>query len=93
MILGDMTCTDPALYGHRAQHQRMLVATQRGKYLHTDEGVRVRWVFHQLRSHARENVNKQFKAIFDCSRSVPTKALLATQRYVLGAVLVHQLVG
>ncbi len=90
-ILGDTASNDPALHAHCAQHQRTLVATQRGKYPHTDDGVEVRRVFHQLRSHAIENFNGQFKAIFDCSRSVPTKGLLATQRYVLGAVLVYQL--
>lgn len=91
-ILGDTTYNDPALHTHCAQHHRTLVATQRGKYPHTDDGVEVRRMFHQLRSHAIENFNGQFKAIFDCSRSVPTKGLLATQRYVLGAVLVYQLV-
>ncbi len=90
-ILGDTTYNDPALRAHCAQHHRTLVATQRGKYPHTDDGVEVRRLFHQLRSHAIENFNGQFKAIFDCSRSVPTKGLLATQRYVLGAVLVYQL--
>jgi len=91
-ILGDMTYNDPALDAHCAQHHRMLVTTQRGKYPHTDDGVEVRRLFHQLRSHAIENFNGQFKAIFDCSRSVPTKGLLATQRHMLGAVLVYQLV-
>jgi hypothetical protein len=90
-LLGDKTYNDPALRTLCAQHQRMLVATQRGPYPHTDGGVEVRRLFHQLRSHAIENFNGQFKGIFDCSRSVPTKGLLATQRYVLGAVLVYQL--
>jgi hypothetical protein len=51
----------------------------------------VRRVFHQLRSHAIENFNGQFKSIFDVTRAVPTKGLIATQSYVLGAVLVYQL--
>lgn len=92
-LLADTTYNDPALYAHCAQRRRTLVATQRGKYPHTDDGVEVRRVFHQLRSHAIENFNGQFKAIFDCSRSVPTKGLLATQRFVLGAVLVYQLIA
>jgi hypothetical protein len=91
-ILGDKTYNDPDLRTHCAQHHRTLVATLRGAYPHTDDGVEVRRLFHQLRSHAIENFNGQFKALFDCSRSVPTKGLLATQRYVLGAVLVYQLV-
>ena len=90
-ILGDTTSNDPALYACCAQQHRTLIATRRGKYPPTDDGVEVRRVFHQLRSQAIENFNGQFKAIFDCSRSVPTKGLLATQRYVLGAVLVYQL--
>lgn len=43
--------------------------------------------FHKLRSHAIENFSGQFKSISDSSRPVPTKGLLATRRYVLGAVL------
>lgn len=90
-ILGDKAYDDPALRAHCAQRHRTLVTTRRGKYPHTDEGVEVRRIFHQLRSHAIENFNGQFKGIFDCSRPVPTKGLLPTQRYVLGAVLVYQL--
>jgi hypothetical protein len=90
-VLGDTTYNDPAVRAHCAERHRTLVATQRGAYPHTDDGVEVRRLLHQLRSHAIENFNGQFKGIFDCSRPVPTKGLLATQRYVLGAVLVYQL--
>ncbi|MGH2486636.1 MAG: hypothetical protein ACRDHE_11545 [Ktedonobacterales bacterium] len=90
-LLGDTTYNDPRLRAHCTRRQRTLGATRRGKYPHTDDGVEVRRFFHQLRSHAIENFNGQFKAIFDCSRSVPTKGLVATQRYVLGAELVYQL--
>jgi hypothetical protein len=48
-------------------------------------------VFHQLRSHAIENVNEHYKALFDGHGSVPTRGLLATQRYLLAAVLGYQL--
>jgi hypothetical protein len=51
----------------------------------------VRRIFHQLRSHAIENFNGQYKAIFDTQGPVPTRGLRATRRYVLGAVLVYQL--
>ena len=68
-----------------------LVTTKRGSYPHTDDGVEVRRIFHQLRSHAIENFNAQFKAIFNCLGQVPTRGLLPTRRYVLGAVLVYQL--
>jgi hypothetical protein len=34
----------------------------------------------------------EFKAIFDTHGQVPTRGLVATQRWVLGAVFVYQLV-
>jgi len=68
------------------------ITTKRGAYPHTDDGVEVRRVFHKLRSVANENFNEQFKAIFNGHDRVPTKGLVATQRYALGAVLVYQLV-
>jgi hypothetical protein len=90
-VLGDMAFDDRVLREHCARHRRTLVTTKRGPYPHTDDGVEVRRLFHQLRTHAIENFNGQFKGIFDCSRPVPTKGLIPTQRYVLGAVLVYQL--
>jgi len=90
-VLGDTAFNDPALRTHCQKHQRTLVTTARGPYPHTDDGVEVRRLFHRLRSHAIENFNGQFKGMFDCSRPVPTKGLIPTQRYVLGAVLVYQL--
>jgi IS5 family transposase len=90
-VLGDTAYNDPELRRHCAQHQRTLVATKCGAYPHTDAGIAVRRVFHELRSRAIENFNGQFKGIFDCARPVPTKGLIATQRYVLGAVLTYQL--
>lgn len=90
-VLGDTAYNDPAIRQHCAQHRRTLVATKRGAYPHPDDGVAVRRLFHQLRSRTIENFNGQFKAIFDCARPVPTKGLIPTQRYVLGAVLVYQL--
>jgi hypothetical protein len=90
-VLGDATYNDSALQEHSRRHGRILVTTKRGPYPHTDDGVEVRRVFHQLRSHAIENFNGQFKGIFDCSRPVPTTGLVNTRRDVLGAVLVYQL--
>lgn len=90
-VLGDMSYHDPALATHCAPHQRTLVTTKRGAYPHRDDGVEVRRIFRQLRSHAIENFNGPFKAIFDCARPVPTKGLVATRRYVLGVVLLYQL--
>ena len=90
-LLGDTSYDDTALHGQCAAAGRVLVTSKRGAYPHTDTGVAVRRVFHQLRSHAIENFNGQFKAIFDTQGQVPTRGLLATRRYVLAAVWVHQL--
>jgi len=89
--LGDVHYNDPTLRQRWETADRILVTTQRGRYPHHDEGVEVRRLFHQLRSHAIENFNSQFKGIFDCLGQVPTKGLIPTRRYVLGAVLVYQL--
>ena len=69
----------------------LLLTTKRGAYPHTDDGVEVRRIFHQLRSHAIEHFNGQFKAIFDCGGAVPTRGLRATRLFALGAVLLYQL--
>jgi hypothetical protein len=90
-LLGDTSYDDSALHAQCAAAGRVLVTSKRGAYPHTDEGVEVRRVFHQLRAHAIENFNGQFKAIFDTQGQVPTRGLLATRRYVLGAVLVYPL--
>jgi hypothetical protein len=42
-----------------------VIASQPGPYPHTDAGVGVRRLFHQLRSRARENFNEPFKGCFD----------------------------
>ncbi len=76
---------------HREQADRLLVATRYGRYPHTDDGVEVRRVFHKLRSTSIENFNEHFKGIFDGHGQVPTKGLIATQRFALGAIFVSQL--
>ncbi len=38
-----------------------------------------------------ENFNGHSKGIFDGHEQVPTKGLLATQRFALGAIFVYQL--
>jgi Transposase DDE domain len=90
-LLGDTGYDDGALHAACAATGRILITSKRGRYPHTDPGVEVRRLFHQLRSHAIENFNGQYKAIFDTQGSVPTRGLRATRRYVLGAVLVYQL--
>jgi hypothetical protein len=52
----------------------------------------VRRVVHKLRSTAIENFNGQFKGIFDVQGALPTRGLANTHRFVLGAVLVYQLI-
>ena len=42
----------------------VLVATRCGPYPHTDDGVGVRRILHELRSRAIENLNEQFKRTF-----------------------------
>ena len=44
-----------------------------------------------LRSAAIENFNEQFKGIFDTHGQVPTKGLVNTQRFALGAIFVYQI--
>ena len=67
------------------------MASRHRPYPHTDAGVEVRRIFHELRSRTIENFNGQFKSIFDGQAQVPTKGLLDTTRFALGAVLVYQL--
>lgn len=90
-VLGDMQYNDPALAALVEGQGRVLITTKRGPYPHTDDGVEVRRLFHQLRSHAIENFNGQFKAIFGCLEKVPTRALIPTRLFALGAVLLYQL--
>lgn len=73
------------------QTGRCLVTTQYGPYPHTDPGVEIRRIFHKLRSLAIENFNEHFKGIFEAHGQVPTKGLVNTQRFALGAIFVYQL--
>jgi len=69
---------------------RFLVVPQYGPYPHHGLGKEVRRIFHKLRSITNENFNEQFKGIFDGHGQVPTKGLINTQRFVLGAIFVYQ---
>jgi hypothetical protein len=71
---------------------RLLVASSRGPYPHTDPGVEVRRIFHLSRHQAIEPFNGLFKNVFEWGGQVPVKGLKRTQLIVLGAVLVYQLV-
>ena len=90
-ILGDRHYNTPELHEICARDDRLLVTTHYGRYPHTDDGVEVRRIFHKLRSIAMENFNEHFKGIFDGHGQVPTKGLIATQRFALGAIFVSQL--
>jgi hypothetical protein len=90
-VLGDQHYNDPTIDAACADSGQMVVATQRGPYPHTDAGVEVRRILHELRSRAIENLNEQFKGIFDAHGQVPTKGWVNTRRFALGAVFVYQL--
>jgi len=91
VVLGDQHYNDPTLGDLCTATNRVLVTTKRGAYPHTDDGVEVRRVFHQLRSPSIESFNAPLKGIFDCRGHVPTKGLVATRRFARGAVMVYQL--
>jgi hypothetical protein len=90
-VLGDRHYNTPLLRAICTLKGWWLVATHYGKYPHTDMGVEVRRIFHKLRSLAIENFNEHFKGIFDGHTPVPTRGLVATRRFALGAVFVYQL--
>ena len=90
-VLGDLHYNAPAVEAACFARGYTLVTTLYGAYPHTDAGVEVRRVFHKLRSLAIENFNEQFKGIFDVHEQVPTRGLIATKRFALGAVLVYQM--
>lgn len=93
-LLGDHSYQDQALERLCEERDTILVATRNTKgnpYPHTDSGVDVRRIFHKTRSLAIENFNEQFKGIFDGHAQVPTRGLVNTSRFVLGAIFVYQL--
>jgi hypothetical protein len=90
-LLGDRHYNAPNVRQAWETDERILVASQHGSYPHTGDGVEVRRVFHKLRSRTIENFNEHFKGIFEGHGQVPTKGLLNTQRFALGAVFVYQL--
>ncbi len=90
-VLGDRHYNTPELREHCEEDGRILVTSRYGRYPHSDAGVEVRRIFHKLRSLANENLNEQFKGIFDAHGQVPTKGLINTRRFALGAIIVYQL--
>jgi hypothetical protein len=90
-LLGDQHYNTPSLHALGARQGWQVVATHRGRRPKSDMGREVRKVFHKLRSLAIENFNQHFKGIFGGHAQVPTKGLVATRRWALGAILVYQL--
>ena len=93
-VLGDRHYNDEARQVHTACRlsNRFLVTTKPGPYPHTDDGSPVRRVLHKLRSAAIEPFNGLFKNVFEWNGQVPVKGLQRVRLFVLGAVLVYQLV-
>ena len=91
LLLADVAYADPRLRQQCAASALTLVTSRRGTRPHTDGGVGVRRVFHALRSQTSEGWNAQVKRAFACGEHLPTRGLRATQRFLLGAVLVYQL--
>lgn len=90
-LLGDQHYNTPELRAKCTLRGWLLVATHRGRRRVYDVGREVRRIFHKLRSLSIENFNQHFKGIFGGHASVPTKGLIATRRFALGAIFVYQL--
>jgi len=90
-LLGDRHYNAPNVREACGQRDYLFVTSQYGRYPHTDSGVEVRRIFHKLRSLVIENFNEHFKGIFDGHGQVPTKGLVHTRRFALGAIFVYQL--
>src|SRR5437764_6738403 len=56
-VRGDIHYNAPDVQAACDQSERILVVPQDGPYPHTDSGVKVRRIFHELRSRAIENFN------------------------------------
>jgi Transposase DDE domain len=91
-VLGDTIYNEPNVRRTCEEDGRFLIATARGAYPHTDAGAPVRQLFHRLRSQSIEPFNNLFKNVFEWGGQVPIKGLLRVQLFVLGAILLYQLV-
>lgn len=90
-LMGDKHYNSPNVRQAWESSTRFLITPQYGPYPHAGLGKEVRRILHKLRHTAIENFNEQFKAIFDGHGQVPTKGLVNTQRFALGAIFVYQL--
>jgi hypothetical protein len=69
-VLGDQHDHDPAVDAACTRAGQIVVATRRGPYPHTEDGVDVRRLLRELRSRAMENLNEQFTGIFEAHGQV-----------------------
>ncbi len=90
-LLGDRHYDAPNVREAWERGERILIASICGSYPNIGTGVEVRRTFHKLRSRTIENFNEHFKGIFDGQGQIPTKRLLNTRRFALGAIFVYQL--
>ena len=91
-VLGDTHYNTSQIQTACRLSDRFLVASSGGPYPHHDLGVEVRRIFHKLRHQAIEPFNGLFKNVFEWGVQVPVKGLNRTRLFVLGAVLLYQIV-
>jgi len=91
-VLGDNHYKTPEILAYCQVNNRLLVASGRGPYPHDDSGVKVRQIFHLLRSKSIEPFNQLLKCVFDWHDHLPVKGLPRTSLVVLAAVLLYQLI-
>jgi Transposase DDE domain len=91
-VLGDNHYKTPDILAYCQTSDRFLVASGRGPYPHDDLGVKVRQIFHLLRSKTIEPFNQLFKSVFDLHENVPVKGLQRTSLILLAAVFLYQIV-
>lgn len=91
-VLGDTHYNVPEVRRPCEAAGRYLIATQPGAYPRTDPGAPVRQLFHQLRSKSIEPFNALLKTVFEFGGNVPIRGILRTQLFVLGAILLYQIV-
>lgn len=91
-VLGDTHYNCPEVRKNCNDRGIELVATKRGPRPHTDGGVEVRRIFHQLRSQSIEPFNGLFKDHYGWGKNMPVKGLKKSQLLALGAIFLYQLV-
>jgi len=91
-VMGDRHYRDDDLKAYCRLTGRTLITTRPGKYPHQDAGVEVRKILHRLRHQAIEPFNGFFKNVFEWDGQVPVRGHNRVRLFVLGALIVYQLV-